>query len=68
MKLIICTKFHVNRMKCVESRKGVRFYPPLSVRVTIFFFFEDSWVNTENVGVMFCDYGFALAITNRLKE
>ena len=22
MKLVICTKFHVNRMNCVESRSG----------------------------------------------
>ena len=30
MKLVICTKFQVNRMSCVESR------PPSRLRVTIF--------------------------------
>ena len=37
MKLIICAKFHVNRMNGVESRRGVRLNPlPSSVCVTIF--------------------------------
>ena len=36
MKLIICAKFHVNRMNCVESRRGVPLPPQKSVRVTIF--------------------------------
>ena len=39
MKLAICTKFQVNRMNCVESRKGgpIDPPPPLSrLRVTIF--------------------------------
>ena len=37
MKLVICTKFQVNRMNCVESRRGVRLTPPpLRLRVTIF--------------------------------
>ena len=44
MKLIICTKFRVNRMNCVESRRGggggragaVDPPAPSSVRVTIF--------------------------------
>ena len=41
MKLIICTKFYVNRMNCVESRRGrVRLTPPSSVRVTSF----SSWL------------------------
>ena len=40
MKLTICTKFYVNRMNCVESRRGggpiYHSPPPPSVRVTIF--------------------------------
>ena len=41
MNLALCTKFHVNRMNCVESRRGVRLTPPppppLSrLRLTIF--------------------------------
>ena len=40
MKLIICTKFHVNPMNFVESRRGAGPIdpppPPSSVRVTIF--------------------------------
>ena len=39
MKLVICTKFQVNRMNCVESRRGgIRLTPPPSrLRVTIFY-------------------------------
>ena len=39
MKLAIYTKFQVNRMNCVESRRGgggVRLTPPSRLRVTIF--------------------------------
>ena len=44
MKLVLCAKFYVNPMNCVESRRGsggggggVRpIDPPLSVSVTIF--------------------------------
>ena len=37
MKLVICTKFQVNRMNCVESRGGSDWSPPTSrFRVTIF--------------------------------
>ena len=39
MKLVICTKFQVNRMNCVESRRGVRLTPPPTpsrLRVAIF--------------------------------
>ena len=41
MKLIICAKYHVNQMTCVESRRGpIDPPPPLSVcvHVTIIFF------------------------------
>ena len=49
MKLAICTKFQVNRMNCVESRrKGPidPLPPPSRLRVTIFFF-EASGVNDK---------------------
>ena len=38
MKLVICTKFQVNRINCVKSRKGdwLTLPPPLRLRVTIF--------------------------------
>ena len=39
MKLAMCTKFQVNQMKCVESRRGERGlidFPPSRLRVTIF--------------------------------
>ena len=39
MKLAVCTKFQVNRMNCVESRRGVRLTPhppPSRLRVAIF--------------------------------
>ena len=40
MKLVICTKFQVNRMNCVESRRGgggpIDPPPPSRLRVTIF--------------------------------
>ena len=37
MKLVICTKFQVNRMNCVESRRGGPIDPPPSrLPVTIF--------------------------------
>ena len=38
MKLVICTKFQVNRMNCVESRRGgpIDTPPPSRLRVTIF--------------------------------
>ena len=38
MKLVICTKFQVKRMNCVESRRGGLIDPPLPPRlhVTIF--------------------------------
>ena len=40
MKLVKCTKFHVNRMSCVEKRRGGGpiDLPPSRLRVTIFFF------------------------------
>ena len=36
MKLAICTKFQVNRMNCVESRRGGGPIDPSRLRVTIF--------------------------------
>ena len=37
MKLAICTKFQINRMNCVESRRGAGpIDPPSRLRVTIF--------------------------------
>ena len=36
MKLVICNKFQVNRMNCVESRRGGSDWPPSRLRVTIF--------------------------------
>ena len=37
MKLVICTKFQVNRMNCVESRRGGGpIDPPSRLRITIF--------------------------------
>ena len=45
MKLAICTKFQVNRMNCVESRRGgVRLTPP-SMLIVSFFFYKASRVN-----------------------
>ena len=41
MKLVICTKFQVNRMNCVESRRGggqIDIHPPLEVSCNYFFF------------------------------
>ena len=39
MKLALCTKFQVNWMNCVESRRGggAIDLPPSRLRVTIFF-------------------------------
>ena len=48
MKLIICTKFHVNRMNCVESRRGEGsdwhpdWHPPPLKATYNYFFFEAS--------------------------
>ena len=37
MKFVICKKFHVNRINCVESRRGGPIdLPPPRLRVTIF--------------------------------
>ena len=39
MKFVICTKFQVNRMNCVESRGGVRLNPPLKASCNYFFIY-----------------------------
>ena len=51
MKLVICTKFQVNRTNCVESRRGGgpidRPPPPLEASCN-YFFFEASRVKTPH--------------------
>ena len=37
MKLAICTKFQVNQMNCVESRRGGPIDPPLKASCNYFF-------------------------------
>ena len=45
MKLVICTKFQVNQMNCVESRRaGARLTPPLKASCN-YFFWKASGVN-----------------------
>ena len=45
MKLVICTKFHVNRMNCVESRRaGVPIDPPPLKASCSYFFLKASRV------------------------
>ena len=49
MELVIFTKFHVNRMNCVESRRGVGPIEPLPLEASCsyFFFFEAFRVNNS---------------------
>ena len=46
-KLIICTKYLVNRMNCVESSRGGGPIDPPSSSVRVAFFFEASRVKTR---------------------
>ena len=72
MKLVICTKFHVNRMNCVESRRGggpIDPLPPLKASCN-YFFFEASRVELiliyigaiEPVEMALCKYSLLLLL------